>query len=69
MNSDTAVFNEQLCNNTIPAEIITKIVAQMFAGERFTAYILIPAWPEGDPSSAVTQAMLHWHHQTVPMMY
>merc|ERR1719187_1014863 len=58
-----------LCNHTIPAEIVTKITNKMYAGERFTAYIVIPMWPEGDPTSAPMQAILHWQKRTMEMMY
>merc|ERR1712062_327818 len=46
-----------------------KIVAKMIAGERFTAYIVLPAWPEGHPGSAVSQAKLRWQSETIAMMY
>ena len=52
-NDDCSV----LCNHTIPAEIAAKIRNKMFAGERFTAYIVIPMWPEGDPCSAPMQVI------------
>ena len=58
-----------LCNHTIPAEIAAKIKNKIFAGERFTAYIMIPMWPEGDPTSAPMQAILHWQTKTIEMMY
>ena len=58
-----------LCNHTIPAEIVTKITNKMHAGERFTAYIVIPMWPEGDPTSAPMQAILYWQTRTIEMMY
>jgi len=58
-----------LCNHTIPAEIAAKIRNKMLAGERFTAYIVIPMWPEGDPCSAPMQAILHWQTRTIEMMY
>jgi len=58
-----------LCNHTIPAEITTKIVNKMHAGERFTAYIVIPMWPEGDPTSAPIQSILNWQTRTIEMMY
>lgn len=57
------------CNHTIPVEIATKIVNKMHAGERFTAYIVIPMWPEGDPTSAPMQAILYWQTRTIQMMY
>jgi phospholipase D1/2 len=58
-----------LCNHTIPVEITSKIKDKMFAGERFTAYIVIPMWPEGDPTSAPMQAILYWQFRTMQMMY
>jgi len=61
--------NQTLCNHTIPAEIVAKIVNKIRNGERFTAYIVIPMWPEGDPTSAPMQAILHWQKRTMEMMY
>lgn len=58
-----------LCNHTIPVEITTKICNKMALGERFTAYIVIPMWPEGDPTSAPMQAILYWQQSTIRMMY
>ena len=58
-----------LCNHTIPVEITAKITNKMAAGERFTAYIMIPMWPEGDPTSAPMQAILYWQTRTIEMMY
>jgi len=58
-----------LCNHTIPAEITAKIRNKIAAGERFTAYIVIPMWPEGDPTSVPMQAILHWQTNTMKMMY
>eukprot|EP00092_Neocalanus_flemingeri_P027266 GFUD01029568.1.p1 GENE.GFUD01029568.1~~GFUD01029568.1.p1 ORF type:complete len:832 (-),score=202.16 GFUD01029568.1:287-2782(-) len=57
------------CNHTIPVELATKICNKMFAGERFTAYVVIPMWPEGDPTSAPMQAILYWQTRTIEMMY
>ena len=57
------------CNNTIPAEITAKIVGKIRAGERFSAYIVIPMHPEGDPSSAPIQAILFWQKRTMEAMY
>lgn len=61
--------SQTLCNHTIPAEIVARIVTKIKAGERFTAYIVIPMWPEGDPTSAPMQAILHWQKRTIEMMY
>jgi len=61
--------NQTLCNHTIPAEIVAKIVNKIHRRERFMAYIMIPMWPEGDPTSAPMQAILHWQKRTMEMMY
>jgi phospholipase D1/2 len=58
-----------LCNHIIPVEIIAKISNKMRSGERFTAYIVIPMWPEGDPTSGPMQAILFWQMRTIEMMY
>ena len=57
------------CHHTIPAEITAKIRNKIAAGERFIAYIVIPMWPEGDPTSVPMQAILHWQTNTMKMMY
>ena len=57
------------CHHTIPSEIAQKVVNKIFAGERFTAYIVIPMFPEGDPSSAPIQEILYWQTRTIEMMY
>ncbi|KAK4844937.1 hypothetical protein QYF36_026225 [Acer negundo] len=56
-------------NNLIPMEIALKIANKIRANERFSAYILIPMWPEGVPSSAPIQRILYWQHKTMQMMY
>ena len=61
--------SDVLCNHTIPVEITSKIREKMLAGERFTAYIVIPMWPEGDPTSGPMQAILFWQMRTMEMMY
>jgi len=61
--------NQVLCNHTIPAEIVAKIISKIRQGERFTAYVVIPMWPEGDPTSAPMQAILYWQRRTMEMMY
>ncbi|KAF5748189.1 phospholipase D alpha 1-like isoform X1 [Tripterygium wilfordii] len=53
----------------IPKEISLKIVSKIEAGERFTAYIVIPMWPEGIPESGSVQAILDWQRRTMEMMY
>ena len=37
--------------------------------QRFTAYIMIPMFPEGDPASAPIQEILYWQTRTIEMMY
>ncbi|KAE8055229.1 hypothetical protein FH972_012084 [Carpinus fangiana] len=56
-------------NNLIPMEIALKISNKIKANERFSAYIIIPMWPEGVPTSAATQQILYWQHKTMQMMY
>ncbi|CAL5397941.1 unnamed protein product [Camellia sinensis] len=56
-------------NNLIPMEIALKIADKIRAHERFAAYIVIPMWPEGNPTGAATQRILFWQHKTMQMMY
>ncbi|GAV79648.1 C2 domain-containing protein/PLDc domain-containing protein/PLD_C domain-containing protein [Cephalotus follicularis] len=56
-------------NNLIPMEIALKIANKIRANERFSAYILIPMWPEGVPTSAPIQRILFWQQKTMQMMY
>ncbi|CAA2988740.1 Phospholipase D beta 1 [Olea europaea subsp. europaea] len=56
-------------NNLIPIEIALKIASKIKAHERFAAYIVIPMWPEGNPTSAACQRILFWQHKTMQMMY
>nr|CAD1835371.1 unnamed protein product [Ananas comosus var. bracteatus] len=56
-------------NNLIPIEIALKIANKIKANERFSAYIVIPMWPEGNPTSAPTQRILFWQNKTMQMMY
>ncbi|ERN19431.1 hypothetical protein AMTRI_Chr09g42570 [Amborella trichopoda] len=56
-------------NNLIPMEIALKIASKIKANERFSAYIVIPMWPEGVPTSVPTQRILFWQHKTMQMMY
>eukprot|EP00897_Mesotaenium_endlicherianum_P009629 jgi/Mesen1/8695/ME000052S08121 len=57
------------CFNLIPVEIALKIVRKIEAGERFTAYIVIPLYPDGVPEAGSTQAILDWQRKTMQMMY
>ncbi|XP_062200373.1 phospholipase D gamma 1-like [Phragmites australis] len=56
-------------NNLIPIEIALKIANKIKANERFSAYIVIPMWPEGNPTGATTQRILYWQNKTMQMMY
>ncbi|XP_038904877.1 phospholipase D beta 1-like [Benincasa hispida] len=56
-------------NNLIPMEIALKIVEKIKAKERFSAYVVIPMWPEGVPTSAPIQRILFWQSRTMQMMY
>ena len=47
-------------NNLIPMEIALKIANKIKQNERFSAYIVIPMWPEGAPTSIPTQRILFW---------
>ncbi|CAL5431336.1 unnamed protein product [Camellia sinensis] len=51
------ISNEfQSCaNNLIPMEIAHKIAEKIKARETFAAYIVIPMWPEGNPTEAYTK--------------
>lgn len=35
------------CTHLVPVEIALKIAHQIRAGRRFSAYIVLPMWPEG----------------------
>ena len=61
--------NETNCHHTIPAEIVQKIVSKIAANQRFTAYIVIPMFPEGDPAHPAMQEILYWQTRTIEMMY
>ncbi|KAL6648909.1 hypothetical protein ACP70R_013133 [Stipagrostis hirtigluma subsp. patula] len=56
-------------NNLIPIEIALKIANKIYANERFSAYIVIPMWPEGNPTGTPTQRILYWQKKTMEMMY
>ncbi|KAI3727566.1 hypothetical protein L6452_16182 [Arctium lappa] len=56
-------------NNLIPMEIALKIANKIRAKERFAAYIVIPMWPEGSPTSTAVQRILFWQNKTMQMMY
>ncbi len=45
------------CHHTVPVEIAQKIIDKIHLGQRFVAYIVIPMFPEGDPTSAPIQVL------------
>lgn len=45
-------------------EIALKIANKIKANERFSAYIVIPMWPEGVPTANATQRILYWQVHT-----
>ncbi|CDY51545.1 BnaC03g72910D, partial [Brassica napus] len=56
-------------NNLIPMEIALKVASKIRAREKFAAYIVIPMWPEGDPTNMFMQSILYWQYKTMQMMY
>ncbi|KAF8047708.1 hypothetical protein N665_2861s0002 [Sinapis alba] len=56
-------------NNLIPMEIALKIASKIRAREKFAAYIVIPMWPEGNPTDMFMQSILYWQYKTMKMMY
>ncbi|KAK9285849.1 hypothetical protein L1049_025050 [Liquidambar formosana] len=62
-------FEDAGADNLIPMELALKIASKIRARERFAVYIVIPMWPEGDPTSAAMQEILFWQGQTMQMMY
>ncbi|KAK4770657.1 hypothetical protein SAY87_031189 [Trapa incisa] len=61
--------NDKGIDNLIPMEIALKIASKIEAKQRFSAYIVIPMFPEGVPTSAPSQRILYWQHKTMEMMY
>ena len=57
------------CPNIVPYEITLRIIQAIKSNERFTAYILIPLYPEGNPSDGAVQEILFWQKNTIQMMY
>ena len=61
--------NGTLSMHLIPAELTEKIISKIGAEEDFKVYIVIPMFPEGDPSSAAIQEILYWQYLTMESMY
>ena len=57
------------CHHTIPSEITQRIIEKIRMNQRFTAYVMIPMFPEGDPASMPIQEILYWQTRTIEMMY
>ncbi|KAK4787787.1 hypothetical protein SAY86_011620 [Trapa natans] len=62
-------LNSAGIDNLIPMEIALKIAGKIEAKQRFSAYIVIPMFPEGVPTSAPSQRILYWQRKTMEMMY
>ncbi|KAK3014997.1 hypothetical protein RJ639_007250 [Escallonia herrerae] len=62
-------YKDAGADNLIPMELALKIASKIRAKERFAVYVVIPMWPEGDPTSATVQEILFWQSQTMQMMY
>ncbi|CAH9096948.1 unnamed protein product [Cuscuta europaea] len=62
-------YNNLGADNLIPMEIALKIADKIRAHERFSVYIVIPMWPEGNPTGAATQRILFWQNKTMQMMF
>ena len=45
-------------------EIALKIANKIRAREDFAAYIVIPMWPEGNPTNIIVQSILHYQVNT-----
>lgn len=55
--------------HTVPREIVTKILEKMDNDESFVCYVVIPMYPEGDPTSMASQEILYWQYCTIEYMY
>lgn len=62
-------YKDAGAENLIPVELALKIASKIRAGERFSVYVVIPMWPEGDPNSAAMQEILFWQNQTMQTMF
>lgn len=47
-------------DHLIPMELAMKIASKIRANERFSVYIVVPMWPEGNPKDNVVQEILFW---------
>ena len=53
----------------IPREIAQRVVESISQKKLFKVYIVIPMFPEGDPSSLSVQEILYWQYRTMETMY
>lgn len=60
---------DTLTDHIIPRELTQRIMEKIAVREKFKVYILIPMFPEGDPSTAAIQEILHWQYRTMEAMY
>ena len=58
-----------LAHHLIPSEMTQRIIEKIELGEPFKCYVVIPMYPEGDPTDLVTQEILFWQHRTMESMY
>lgn len=52
-------------DNLIPMELALKVASKIRANEQFAIYVVIPMWPEGDPTSNAVQEILYWQVYTL----
>ncbi|KAI5058237.1 hypothetical protein GOP47_0026407 [Adiantum capillus-veneris] len=62
-------YKDAGANHLVPIEIALKIVSKIKAREHFAVYIVIPMWPEGEPTTLAVQEILFFQSQTMEMMY
>ncbi len=60
---------DTLSMHLIPTELACRVVEKIRAEEDFKIYVVIPMFPEGDPSSAAIQEILYWQYRTMEAMY
>lgn len=53
----------------VPYALCRRICRAIQESQPFSAYLLIPLFPEGIPHSMSIQEILHWQYQTIRMMY
>ncbi|KAI5004602.1 hypothetical protein ZWY2020_031845 [Hordeum vulgare] len=46
-------------NNLVPIEIALKIATKININQRFSAYIVLPMWPEGKPTGLIAQRIIY----------